>query len=46
MRRDHVCKEIWLVVFIYAGMRCLGVYTKVKPGKHLLLGLSRRQGCI
>jgi len=24
-RCDHVCKEIWLVTFIYAGMRRLGV---------------------
>ena len=46
MRRDHMCKEIWLVTFIYAGMRRLGVYTKVKPGQHLFLSLSRRQGRI
>jgi len=32
------------VTFIFAGMRRLWVYTKVKPGQHLLLDLSRRQG--
>jgi len=37
-----VCKEIWLVTFIFASMRRLWVYTKVKPGQHLLLDLSRR----
>jgi len=23
VRRDHVCKEIWIVTFIFAGMRRL-----------------------
>ena len=41
-----MCKEIWLVTFIFAGMRRSWVYTKVKPGQQLLLDLSRRQGCI
>jgi len=45
VRGDHVCKEIWLVTFIFPGMRRLFLYTKVKPGQHhLLLDLSRRQG--
>ena len=42
MRRDHVCNKTWLVTFIFAGMRRLRVYTKVKPGQHLLLDLTRR----
>ena len=41
VRRDHVWKEIWLVTFLFAGMRRLRVYTKVKPGRQLLLQLSR-----
>jgi len=42
VRRDHVCNKTWLVTFIFAGMRRLRVYTKVKPGQHLLLDLTRR----
>ena len=33
-------------VCFFSGMRRLRVYTKVKPGQHLLLDLSRRQGRI
>jgi len=37
---------MWLVTFLFAGMRRLWVYTKVKPGRQLLLQLSRSSDCI
>jgi len=39
--RYHVWKVIWLVTFLFAGVRRLWVYRKVKPGQQLVLQLSR-----